>query len=88
MSQNLKTATARGGLLLAPEGSVAPVFVNTAVAAKLLNVSASFLNKARLSGGGPPFAKFGFHVRYNTQALMVWAAEQTRRSTSDPGQAA
>jgi hypothetical protein len=44
MSPHLKADLARAGLL---EGQgVVPVFINTADAAKLLNISASFLNSA------------------------------------------
>lgn len=60
-----------------------PCFVDTKEAARVLNVSASFLNKARLTGDGPEFAKFGFHVRYSLRALMAWAEAQTHRSTSE-----
>lgn len=66
----------------------APLFVNTAAAAKLLNVSASYLNKARVSGDGPPYAKIGFNVRYSVKALMDWASAQSRTSTSDQRSAA
>ena len=50
---------------------------------KILNVSASFLNKLRLTGGGPSYAKFGFHVRYTTSALLAYAESRTRTSTAD-----
>jgi len=58
-------------------------FVGVNEAAGILRVSASFLNKKRLTGDGPPFAKFGKAVRYEVAALLDWAAAQTRRSTSD-----
>jgi hypothetical protein len=83
MSQHLKADLARAGLL---EG--APLFLNTADAAKMLGVSASFLNKARVTGNGPPYSKLGFSVRYSVQALLDWAAAQSRTSTSDDGIAA
>ncbi len=51
--------------------------------AKRLCVSASFLNKARLTGGGPPYAKFSRVVRYNWPAVKEWLATRTRLSTSD-----
>jgi Helix-turn-helix domain len=57
-------------------------------AAKILNVSASYLNKLRMTGDGPPFVKFGAAVRYPTQALMAWAEARTRTSTSDSREAA
>jgi hypothetical protein len=52
-------------------------------AAQILNVSASFLNKRRLTGDGPPFLKFGKIVRYDVAGLLDWAAGQARRSTSE-----
>jgi hypothetical protein len=63
-------------------------FVDVKGAAEILAVSASFLNKARVTGDGPPFVKFGFHVRYSVPALLAWAESLTRRSTSDRGEAA
>ena len=58
------------------------------VAAKKLGVGESYLNKARVYGGGPPFVKFGAAVRYHIPTLLEWAAAQTRHSTSDQGEAA
>ena len=66
----------------------APRYVNVKGAAEILHVSASFLNKLRMTGGGPHFAKFGFHVRYEIATLLAWARSRTRMSTSDPGEAA
>src|SRR5208283_5926922 len=37
---------------------------NTEIDARILGVSLSYLNKARMSGDGPPFHKFGRTVRY------------------------
>lgn len=59
-------------------------FLNVHEVAKRLGVSASFLNKARLTGEGPPYAKFSRVVRYNWPAVKEWLTMQTRRSTSDP----
>jgi hypothetical protein len=53
------------------------------VAARMLDVGESYLNKARVYGGGPPFVKFGAAVRYHIPTLLKWAAAQTRRSTSE-----
>jgi len=61
----------------------APRYVDVKGAAEILHVSASFLNKLRLTGDGPRFAKFGFHVRYSVPALLAWAESRTRTSTSD-----
>jgi hypothetical protein len=65
-----------------------PQFVDVKDAAKILNVSASYLNKLRMTGDGPAFAKFGFHVRYAVPAILAWAESRTRSSTSDSGEAA
>ena len=61
----------------------APLFVDTPAAAKILNISASFLNKLRVTGEGPSYSKFGAHVRYSVSALLEWAESQSRKSTSD-----
>ncbi len=52
-------------------------------AAKVLNVSVSFLNKTRCTGGGPKFLKIGRSVRYRYADLLSFMAAQTRRSTSE-----
>jgi hypothetical protein len=62
-------------------------FVDVSGAAGILDVSVSFLNKKRLTAGGPPYAKFGKSVRYNVAGLLDWAAAQGRMSTSDEGKA-
>jgi predicted DNA-binding transcriptional regulator AlpA len=51
--------------------------------AKRLGISASFLNKARLTGDGPSFLKIGKTVRYEWSTVLKWLEEQTRRSTSE-----
>jgi hypothetical protein len=56
---------------------------DTKQTAKRLNVSPSFLNKARITGDGPPFVKFGAAVRYHLPTAMAWAASLTQRSTSE-----
>lgn len=63
--------------------ALASEFLNTQQAATFLNVSASFLNKARLTGGGPRYCKMGHAVRYEKAQLIEWATENARRSTSD-----
>ena len=78
MAQQLRADLARGGLLERVE------FVDVGDAAKILGVSESYLNKARLDGTGPPFCKFGKAVRYRVSAIMIWAESRTRSSTSDP----
>lgn len=52
-------------------------------AAKILNVSISWLAKARLSGEGPRFVKIGRAVRYLESALREYIKGRTRGSTSE-----
>jgi hypothetical protein len=63
-------------------------FGDVKVAAKILDVSESYLNKKRMEGGGPEYVKFNGRVKYNLPKLVPWALAHMRRSTSDPGQAA
>jgi predicted DNA-binding transcriptional regulator AlpA len=51
--------------------------------AELLRVSKSWLDKKRLSGGGPPFLKFGRRVVYDVDDLEDWAVSNRRRHTSE-----
>ncbi len=57
--------------------------LTTKEAADRLGLSKSTLDKARLTGDGPPFAKMGAAIRYRPQDLDDWVAAQVRRSTSD-----
>jgi hypothetical protein len=66
---------------------IAAQFGAVEVVAKILDVSVSYLNKARMGGDGPPFHKFGHAVRYHIPSVIEWANSQMRRSTSDPGEA-
>ncbi len=52
-------------------------------AAKILNVSMSWLAKARLSGDGPRFVKIGRAVRYLESSLREYIKGRTRGSTSE-----
>jgi excisionase family DNA binding protein len=52
-------------------------------AAALLNVSRSWLAKARMRGDGPPFIKIGRAVRYSEAALQQWMKSRQRLSTSE-----
>ncbi len=63
----------------------ARLLLDVRAAATRLNVSASFLNKLRCYGGGPPFVKIGSAVRYAVGDIEAWAASRRRTSTSDPG---
>jgi Helix-turn-helix domain len=52
-------------------------------AADFLNVSTSFLAKARMRGDGPPYGKFGRSVRYGEGALVRYMKSRQRLSTSE-----
>src|SRR5437588_944474 len=51
--------------------------------AKRLNVSTSWLAKARMRGDGPPFIKVGRCIRYSDAALLQWMKGRQRLSTSE-----
>jgi hypothetical protein len=61
-----------------PRGST-----NTQGAAEYLDCSESFLNKARCTGGGPPYFKIGAAVRYDYDDLEAYKQSRKRRSTSE-----
>jgi predicted DNA-binding transcriptional regulator AlpA len=64
--------------------------LNVAEAAQRLGVSVSYLNKLRLTGGGPHFIKLGARrVVYDPSDLAAWVAQCRRTSTSSrsPGAA-
>jgi hypothetical protein len=50
-------------------------------AAKILNLSTSWLAKARGDGTGPEFVKLGRAVRYKRSGLLKFIQEQTRTNT-------
>lgn len=52
-------------------------------AARVLNVSESWLAKARMRGDGPSYVKVGRAVRYAQVALLHWMKSQQRLSTSE-----
>lgn len=51
-------------------------YLTTLQAAKWLNVSKSFLDKARHGGRGPKALLFGRAVRYRMDDLNAWAESQ------------
>lgn len=57
--------------------------LTTAEAAKSLNVSPSWLAKARVTGDGPRFVKIGRAVRYVESAVRDYIRARTRGSTSE-----
>ena len=52
-------------------------------AARLLGVSESFLNKARVRGDGPRFTRIGTAIRYTPEALRDYLRQNERLSTSE-----
>ena len=63
-------------------GTIDPLLLPREVA-KILNVSTSWLAKARLSGDGPRFVKIGRAVRYLESAVREYIKARTRGSTSE-----
>lgn len=57
--------------------------LTTKEAALFLKVSSSWLAKARISGDGPRFIKFGRAVRYSLRALEEFKRAHVRGSTSE-----
>jgi predicted DNA-binding transcriptional regulator AlpA len=47
-------------------------------AAAFLKLSLSWLAKARMSGDGPPYIKFGKSIRYSKAALLAWLRSHQR----------
>jgi hypothetical protein len=64
-----------------------PQFGDVGVAAKILDVSESYLNKLRMEGTGPRYVKLGAAVKYIIPELLPWAMARARTSTSDSGAA-
>jgi excisionase family DNA binding protein len=57
--------------------------LNQSEAAKILGLSTRTLERLRLTGEGPPFAKLGRRVLYRPADLNAWVAERIVRSTSE-----
>ncbi len=57
--------------------------MNTRDAASYLGLAASTLEKARLTGTGPPFLKLGRIIRYRCQDLDEWLDKHVVMSTSE-----
>jgi predicted DNA-binding transcriptional regulator AlpA len=66
--------------LLSP---LAVVLLTPTETAKRLQVSLSWLAKARMRGDGPPFIKIGRSIRYSESALLQWTKAHQRLSTSE-----
>lgn len=61
-------------------------------ASRILKMPEATLSTLRCRGGGPEFVRLGpgkrAPVGYTRRKLFTYAIQRTRRSTSDPGQAA
>lgn len=66
-------------------GNDTPKLLNVNEAAERLGVSVSYLNKLRLSGGGPAFVKIGARVAYDPADLGSWIDARKCQSTSEYG---
>jgi excisionase family DNA binding protein len=69
---------------MAPEQAFAPYRkkLSTEKAAEYLGLGKSTLDKLRVTGGGPPFIKFGKRVVYDVDDLNAWSSLHKRSSTS------
>jgi hypothetical protein len=56
--------------------------VTVTEAGQILRISASSLNKWRLSGSGPRFIRVGARIRYRLSDLAAYLNQRTRNSTS------
>jgi hypothetical protein len=70
---------------LASDVLAEPEYGDEHTIAGMLDVSVKTVRNWRITGNGPPFAKFGSAVRYRIAAAREWAIAHERRSTSDPG---
>jgi hypothetical protein len=60
-----------------------PDWVDTKELASWLHLSPQTFRKWRLTGGGPPYAKFGNRVLYKRKDVESWLAERTFKHTAD-----
>jgi predicted DNA-binding transcriptional regulator AlpA len=68
----------------AAKSSIAiPTLMTPNDAAKVLQVSLSWLAKARMRGDGPPYIPVGRSIRYGEAALIQWMKSRQRSSTSE-----
>lgn len=60
-----------------------PDILNTEQTAEYLGLSKPTLERMRLKGNGPKFAKLGSSVRYRKADLDAWLESRLVRSTSE-----
>ncbi len=69
--------------MLEPEEAL-PKLLNQKQVAEILGKSTAWLERMRWKGGGPPFRKFGRHVRYSLDDLIQWIESKPKlTSTSE-----
>jgi predicted DNA-binding transcriptional regulator AlpA len=59
-----------------------PRYVDEAFASTITGMSPAWFQRARWSGGGPPYVKVGRAVRYRLDELINWFEDRKRASTS------
>ena len=67
----------------AKSSTAMPTLMTPNDAAKVLQVSLSWLAKARMRGDGPPYIPVGRSIRYAEAALIQWMKSRQRSSTSE-----
>jgi hypothetical protein len=65
------------------EGSDMKRLLPVAEAATYVSLSASTLNRLRVSGGGPRYAKLAAKILYDVRDLDLWIENSKRGSTSE-----
>lgn len=63
--------------------SVSPKFVGSLDAARIIGLSKSTIEKMRMVGNGPRFAKLGSRVVYAIEDLEAWVKERAVGSVSE-----
>jgi hypothetical protein len=59
-----------------------PIAIDEQAASALIGVPVSSLQKMRMRGDGPPYAKLGNRVRYQPESLREWIGGHVVKSTS------
>lgn len=80
---DLATNEVTAMMLNTPLPSDPGALLNTRQAADRLSLTVHALERWRVKGGGPPYAKLGSAVRYRIADLDAWIAANTGRSTSE-----
>ena len=62
---------------------MAPDILDTPEAASYIRLSKPTMERLRLTGDGPPYAKLGKAVRYRRVDLDAWLESRLTRSTSE-----